>query len=181
MLKTEKKHEKASYLLSYIYYEWKEYVKALACLENVRDTAGDRVFFNKYYGFCCYHTGSYDDAVNYLTTALESSPAHAKYKKYLKGLTYENKLRELGDLDGKIREIEATLMGDRTSIQEYTRLSMLYIFKGEYKKAEELLSARKTLDRSGERAFPGRFIENPCRFSSKALPEPASGLCPACL
>lgn len=139
VLKTEKKHEKASYLLSYIYYEWKDYGKALACLENVRETASDRVFFNKYYGFCCYHTGRYDEAVSYLTTALESSPAHAKYKKYLRGLTYENKLRELGDIDVKIREMETTLMGDRTSIQEYTRLSMLYIFKGEYKKAEELL------------------------------------------
>ncbi len=135
----EKKHEKASYLLAYIYYEWKQYDKALAVLENIRAVAADLVFFNKYLGFCCYHLGRYDEAVSYLTTALESNPNYAKYKKYLKGLTYEKKVKELGDIDAKIREMEERLIGNGAPIQEYTRLSMLYIFKGEYRKAEELL------------------------------------------
>lgn len=135
----EKKHEKACYLLAYIYYEWKQYDKALAVLDNIRDIATDRVFFNKYYGFCCYHLGRYDEAVSYLTTALESNPSYAKYKKYLSGLTYEKKVKELGDIDAKIREMEQKLIGNNAPLQEYTRLSMLYIFKGEYRKAEELL------------------------------------------
>ncbi|MBP7584773.1 MAG: tetratricopeptide repeat protein [Spirochaetes bacterium] len=136
-------HEKAGYLLSYIYYEWKEYARALDCLERIRKIAKDRVFFNKYYGFCCYHLGRYDEAVEYLTTALEANPSYSKFKKYLKGLTYEKKVKELGDIDGKIREMEQQLMGDRKSIQDYTRLSMLYIFKGEYQKAEKLLMSVK--------------------------------------
>ncbi len=135
----EKKHEKASYLLAYIYYEWKQYDKALKVLENIREVATDRAFFNKYFGFCCYHLGRYDEAVSYLTVALESNPNYAKYKKYLKGLTYEKKVKELGDIDAKIKEMEERLMGNHASLQEYTRLSMLYIFKGEYRKAEELL------------------------------------------
>jgi tetratricopeptide (TPR) repeat protein len=143
VVKLESKHEKAGYLLSYIYYEWKQYARALACLEQVRDVATDRVFFNKYYGFCCYHLGRFDEAVEYLTTALEANPSYSKFKKYLKGLTYEKKVKELGDIEGKIREMEQQLMGDRKSIQEYTRLSMLYIFKGEYKKAEKLLMSVK--------------------------------------
>lgn len=143
VVKLESKHEKAGYLLSYIYYEWKQYARALACLEQVRDVAKDRVFFNKYYGFCCYHLGRYDEAVEYLTTALEANPSYSKFKKYLKGLTYEKKVKELGDIDAKIREMEQQLMGDRRSIQEYTRLSMLYIFKGEFKKAETLLLSVK--------------------------------------
>ncbi len=135
----ENKHEKASYLLAYIYYEWKEYEKALAVLENIRTVAADKVFFNKYYGFCCYHLGRYDEAVSYLSIALESNPNYAKYKKYLKGLTYEKKVKELGDIDQKIREMEEKLLSNNAPIQEYTKLSMLYIFKGEYRKAEELL------------------------------------------
>jgi len=143
VVRLEKKHEKAGYLLSYIYYEWKEYARALACLETIRDIATDKVFFNKYYGFCCYHLGRYDEAVKYLTTALEENPGYGKFKKYLKGLTYENKVKELGDINVRIREMEQQLMGDKASIQEYTRLSMLYIFKGEYKKAEKLLMSVK--------------------------------------
>lgn len=143
VVKLEARHEKANYLLSYIYYEWKEYARAMACLENIRAIATDKVFFNKYYGFCCYHLGRYDEAVEYLTTALEANPGYGKFKKYLKGLTYEKKVKELGDIDAKIREMEQQLMGDRKSIQEYTRLSMLYIFKGEYKKAEKLLLSVK--------------------------------------
>ncbi len=135
----EKKHEKAGYLLSYIYYEWKEYARAIECLETIRDVAADRAFFNKYYGFCCYHLGRYNEAVKYLTTALEENAGYEKFKKYLRGLTYENKLKELGDIDGRILEMERKLMGDGASIREYTQLSMLYIFKGEYKKAEKLL------------------------------------------
>jgi tetratricopeptide (TPR) repeat protein len=135
----ENKHEKASYLLADIYYEWKEYEKALAVLENIRTVATDTVFFNKYYGFCCYHLGRYDEAVSYLSIALESNPNYAKYKKYLKGLTYERKVKELGDIDQKIGEMEEKLLSNNAPMQEYTKLSMLYIFKGEYRKAEELL------------------------------------------
>jgi tetratricopeptide (TPR) repeat protein len=137
----DKKHLKAHYLLSYIYYEWKEYPRALACLDNIRDIADDQTFINKYYGFCYYHMGQYDKAVSHLTVALESDPKYVKFKDYLKGLTYQNKVKEIGDLDRKIREMEAKMMKSKPTLNEYTHLSMLYIFKGEYKKAENLLTS----------------------------------------
>ncbi|MCX7679578.1 MAG: tetratricopeptide repeat protein [Spirochaetes bacterium] len=139
VISIERKHEKSHYLLAYIYYEWKQYERAIAVLDAVKDIASDKAFYYKYYGFCCYHLGRYEEAVSYLTIALESNPNYAKYKKYLKGLTYEKKLKELGDIDARIREMEQRLIGNNASIREYTRLSMLYIFKGEYRKAEELL------------------------------------------
>lgn len=139
----DKRHLKANYLLSYIYYEWKDYRRTLACLDNIRDIADDRLFVNKYYGFCYYHLGEYGKAVEFLTVALESSPRYAKFRTYLKSLTVENKLREIGDLDAKIREMEEKMMKEAPSLREYSHLGMLYIFKGEYKKAESLLlSAR---------------------------------------
>ncbi|HOS41593.1 MAG TPA: tetratricopeptide repeat protein [Spirochaetota bacterium] len=139
----DRKHLKANYLLSYIYYEWKDYGRTLECLDHIRDTADDRVFLNRYYGFCYYHLGRYDDAVAHLTDALEACPQYARFKGYLKKLTYENKRKEMGDIDAKIREMEERMMRDAPTLSEYTRLSMLYIFQGEYKKAEDLLLAAK--------------------------------------
>src|SRR6056297_135560 len=135
----EKKHLKANYLLAYIYYEWKKYAKTIECLDRIRDIADDTVFLNRYYGFCYYHLGDFDKAVSYLTVALESSPRYSKFKNYLKSLTYENKLKEIGDVEGKIQEMEEKIMDSKPSLREYTHLSMLYIFKGEYQKAESLL------------------------------------------
>ncbi len=137
------RHLKSNYLLSYIYYEWKDYTKALSCLDNIRDIADDLQFVNKYYGFCHYHLGHFEKAVEYLQVALESSPKYSKFRDYLKGLTYENKMKEIGDLDVRIREMEEKMMKDKPSLREYSHLSMLYIFKGEYKKAENLLLSAK--------------------------------------
>ncbi len=143
VVRLDARHVKANYLLSYIYYEWKDYHRTLQCLDNIRDIADDPSFVNKYYGFCHYHLGHYEQAVDYLTTALESNPQYAKFRNYLKGLTYENKLHEVGDVDQRIKEMEQKMMSDRPTLREFSRLSMLYIFKGEYKKAEDLLlSAR---------------------------------------
>ncbi len=140
----DRRHIKANYLLAYIYYDWKDYAKTLACLDNIKDIADDKVFINKYYGFCYYNLGRYEEAVSYLTTAMESDPAYAKFRNYLKSLTYESKLKEIGDVDKKIREMEDRMMREKPSLKEFTHLSMLYIFKGEYKKAEKLiLSAKK--------------------------------------
>ncbi len=137
------RHLKANYLLSYIYYEWKDYRKTLACLDSIRDIADDKQFVNKYYGFCYYHLGDFTRAVEFLTVAMESNPQYSKFKTYLKGLTYENKLKEIGDLDKRIREMEEKMMKEAPTLREYSHLSMLYMFKGEYKKAENLLLAVK--------------------------------------
>lgn len=45
----------------------------------------------------------------------------------------------MGDVDKAISELEGTIMHDKPVLSEVTRLSMLYIFKGENKKAEKLL------------------------------------------
>jgi tetratricopeptide (TPR) repeat protein len=139
----DKKHLKANYLLAYIYYEFRDYENTLTCLNNIRDIADDIAFINRYYGFCYYHLGQYDKAAEYLTTALESLPQYEKFKAYLKGLTYENKLKEIGDIDRAIRELEGRIMKEKPNIQEATRLSMLYIFKGKNKEAEDLLVSMK--------------------------------------
>jgi superkiller protein 3 len=139
----DRRHLKSNYLLSYINYEWKRYDATLTYLDNIRDVADDKIFLNKYYGFCYYHLGRFDDAVEHLQIALESSPRYGKFKRYLKTLTYEYKLREIGDLEATIREMEEVMMTGKPSLQEYTKLSMLYIFKGEYKKAEDLLLSYK--------------------------------------
>ncbi len=139
----DKRHLKSNYLLSYINYEWKEYEKTLSYLDNIRDIADDKVFMNKYYGFCYYHLGKYPEAIEHLQIALESSPRYAKFKKYLSKLTYENKMKEIGDIDAKIKEMEEMMMKKTPSLRDHTNLSMLYIFKGEYKKAEDLLMAYK--------------------------------------
>lgn len=143
VINLDKKHLKGNYLLSYIYYDWKKYGKALECLKNIWDIADDKSFINRYYGFCQYHMGNYKEAVKYLSIALESSPRYAQFKDYLKGLTYENKLKEIGDLDKKIREMEEKIMNEKPTLCEYSQLGMLYIFKGEYRKAEDLLVSAK--------------------------------------
>ena len=137
------RHLKANYMLSYIYYEWKEYARTIECLDRIREIADDKQFVNKYYGFCHYHLGNFDEAIRYLTVALESSPRYAKFRNYLRELTYENKLKEIGDLDARVREMETKLMNSKPTIRELSHLSMLYIFKGEYKKAEDLLLAAR--------------------------------------
>ena len=136
----DKKHLKANYLLAYIYYEFKDYKNTLACLDKIRDIADDISFINRYYGFCHYHLGNYDKAVDYLQTALESLPQYDQLKQYLQNLTYENKVREIGDVDKAIKDLESKLMKDKPNIKEATRLSMLYIFKGKNKEAEKLLT-----------------------------------------
>lgn len=138
-------HLKANYLLSYIYYEWKQYQKTLDRLEIIKDFADDKAFVNRYYGFCLYHLGRFEEAVDYLQAALKSSPKYKKFRKYLEGLTYENKVKEIGDVQEKIKDMEAKIINEenKPSLGEYTHLSMLYIFNGEYEKAEKLLESAK--------------------------------------
>jgi tetratricopeptide (TPR) repeat protein len=143
VVKVDQKHLKANYLLSYIYYEWKEYKKTLKCLDTIKDIADDKTFLNKYYGFCYYYLGKYQLAVDHLTVALESRPEYKKFKKYLASLTYEKKVNEVGDVDKAIKEMEGKMMNQEPEITELTRLSMLYIFKGENKKAEKLIQSYK--------------------------------------
>lgn len=139
----DKRHLKSNYLLSYIYYDWKEYAKTLFHLNNIKDIADDKVFLNKYFGFCYYHMGQYDNAVNYLNIAIKSSPKYSQFKNYLKNLTYENKVKEAGDIDAKIKEMEEMMIDRNLSIREITQLSLLYSYKGNYRKAEEILIAKK--------------------------------------
>ena len=139
VVQLEKEHKKANYLLSYIHYEWKEYEKTLLFLDNIKDIGDQKSFINKYYGFCHYFLGRYDKALEYLTTALESQPEYDKYRDFLKNLTYENKLKEIGDIDRAIQDLEGKIMKDKPIFTEVSRLSMLYIFQGKSEKAEELL------------------------------------------
>ncbi|HOO71651.1 MAG TPA: tetratricopeptide repeat protein [Spirochaetota bacterium] len=139
----DKKHLKANYLLAYIYYEFKDYENTLKCLDNIKTIADDKAFINRYYGFCYYHLGMYEKAAEYLTTALKNLPQYAKFKSYIQSLTYENKLKEIGDIDQAIRDLEKKIMRDKPNLQEATRLSMLYIFKGKNKEAEDLLISLK--------------------------------------
>jgi tetratricopeptide (TPR) repeat protein len=127
--------------LSYIYYEWKRYEDSIECLDRICAIADDPEFINKYYGFCHYHLGHYQTAISYLTKALEMNPSYHKFHAYLKGLTVENKLKEIGDLDACIKDLESEFASKKPTMGEYTHLSMLYIFKGEYKKAEDLLTS----------------------------------------
>jgi len=138
----DRKHLKANYLLSYIYYEWKQYHTVIECLDRICDIADDISFVNKYYGFCNYFLGNYEKAVSYLTVALESNPKYKKFHSYLQGLTVESKLKEIGDIDACIRELESKMTSETPSVKELSRLSLLYVFKGEYRKAETLLTGR---------------------------------------
>jgi tetratricopeptide (TPR) repeat protein len=137
------RHVKANYLLSHIYYEWKQYRKTIECLDRIKDLIDDKSFLNRYYGFCYFYMGKYDNAVQYLTEALECRPEYDRFKKYLKKMTFENKIKEIGDLENAIRELEADIAGRDPKVIDLTKLSMLYIFKGEYKKAEKLIQTHK--------------------------------------
>jgi tetratricopeptide (TPR) repeat protein len=143
VIKADARHLKANYLLSHIYYERKEYLKAMECLDRIKETADDRAFLNRYYGFCCFYLGRYDEAVSHLTSALESMPEYAGLKKYLDKLTYENKMKEIGDLEKAISELENEIAARDPGIIDLTKLSMLYIFKGEYERAETLIQSYK--------------------------------------
>ena len=139
----DQRHLKANYLLSHIYYEWKQYRKAIECLDRIKDLAEDKSFINRYYGFCYFYLGMYDHAVRYLTDALECRPEYARFKKYLEKLTYENKMKEIGDLEEAITDLEQDMAAREPQVIDLTKLSMLYIFKGEYKKAEKLIQSYK--------------------------------------
>ena len=140
VVRTEPKNLKSNYMLSFIYYTNKQYEKAVECLNRIKDIADDTTFMNKYYGFCHYHLGNYTLAIEYLTATLETQPEYAKFKAYLESLTYENKVREIGgDVDEAIREMEEKMAEIEQSLTGTSRLSMLYIFKGENQKAERIL------------------------------------------
>ncbi|HOP64643.1 MAG TPA: tetratricopeptide repeat protein [Spirochaetota bacterium] len=135
----DRMHLKANYMLSHIYYEWKDYQRAIDHLELIWKIADNREFINKYYGFCCFHLGRYDDAVKYLKEAILQHPEYDKFKSYLNSLTYENKMKEVGDLDKAIADLEKLMMKNALNLKDVTRLSMLYVFKGENSKAEEIV------------------------------------------
>jgi tetratricopeptide (TPR) repeat protein len=143
VIRVDERHLKANYLLSHIYYEWKQYRRAIECLDRIRDLADDKSFINRYYGFCYFYLGMYDHAVKYLTDALECRPEYARFKKYLEKLTYESKMKEIGDLEEAITELEGDMAAREPQVIDLTKLSMLYIFKGEYKKAEKLIQSYK--------------------------------------
>ncbi|MDY6967202.1 MAG: tetratricopeptide repeat protein [Spirochaetota bacterium] len=136
-------HLNANYLLSYIYYDWKDYTKTLRCLDNIKHIADDKVFLNKYYGFCYYHLGSFEKAVDFLTMAVESSPKYIVFKDYLQKLTYQDKIKEIGDIDAEIKSMEENMVKTKPTIRDCTYLSTLYIYKGDNRKAEEILLAFK--------------------------------------
>ncbi|MBN1495326.1 MAG: tetratricopeptide repeat protein [Spirochaetes bacterium] len=139
----DQRHVKANLLLSHIYYEGKQYARAIECLDRIKDLAEDRSFINRYYGFCNFYLGRYDDAVKYLTEALECRPEYARFKKYLENMTYEKRIREIGDLEREISVLEEDLSNRDAKVVDLTKLSMLYIFKGEYRKAEKLIQSHK--------------------------------------
>lgn len=141
VLKSDPNNFKTNYMLSYIYYERKQYHKVVECLDRMKDTADDKVFLCKYYGFCYYYIGDYKLAADYLTVTLEAQPEYEKFRDYLKSLTYENKMQEIGDIDGAIKQLEARMM--EQTLSEASELSMLYIFKGENQKAEQVLLSYK--------------------------------------
>ncbi len=138
-------HLKANYMLSHIYYEWKDYSRVIDHLDAIWSIADNREFINKYYGFCCFHLGRYDEAVKYLKEAILQHPEYEKFKGYLETLTYESKMKEIGNLDRAISELEKVMMNSSLSLKDVTRLSMLYVFKGENKKAEEIVVNYKNM------------------------------------
>ena len=143
VLKVDIGHLKANYLLARIYYEKKEYQKTIECLNRIKDISEDKSFINRFYGFCYFYLGQYDESIKYLTYALEARPEYAKFKKYLEKLTYENKMKEIGNLEETIKELEDEIANREPGVIDLTKLSMLYIFKGEYKKAEKLIQSYK--------------------------------------
>jgi tetratricopeptide (TPR) repeat protein len=140
VVNVDKRHIKANYMLSYIHYENKDYGTVIKCLDSIRDIADDKSFINRYYGFCYFHLGKYNDAVKYLKDAISQHPEYNKFKSYIENLTYENKVKEIGDVDGAIRDLESIMMKQPLNMKDITRLSMLYIFKGENQKAEKIIT-----------------------------------------
>jgi len=143
VIKLDKKHLKTNYLLSSIYYEWKEYHKAIECLDRIYDIADNKSFIEKYYGFCYYHLGNYKKAISFLNDALKNTKGYSKFKNYLSTLTYENKMKEIGDIDSEIEKLEKSMLSIEPQFKDATKLSMLYIFKGQNEKAEKLLLSLK--------------------------------------
>jgi tetratricopeptide (TPR) repeat protein len=139
----DRKHIKANYMLSYIYYEKKDYAAVIECIDSIREIADDLSFINRYYGFCCFHLGRFNEAVKYLNDAIAQHPEYEKFKNYIESLTYENKIKEIGDIDSAIRDLESMMMNEALNMKDITRLSMLYVFKGENRKAEEIISDYK--------------------------------------
>jgi tetratricopeptide (TPR) repeat protein len=136
----DRKHIKANYMLSYIFYEKKEYGPVIECLDSIREIADDKSFINRYYGFCYFHLGRYNEAVKYLNDAISLHPEYKKFKNYIESLTYENKVKEIGDIDSAIRNLENLMMKEPLNMKDITRLSMLYVFKGENRKAEQIVT-----------------------------------------
>ena len=139
----DKKHIKANYMLSYIYYENREYGPVIKCLDSIHEIADDKSFINRYYGFCYFHLGRYNEAVKYLKDAIYQHPEYTKFKGYLESLTYENKVKEIGDVDNAIMDLESLMMKEPLNMKDITRLSMLYVFKGENQKAEKIVTDYK--------------------------------------
>lgn len=135
----DRKHIKANYMLSYIYYERKEYARVIECLNAIWEIADDKSFINRYYGFCCFHMGQYQRAAGYLKEAVANHPEYNRFKSYLENLTYENKVKEIGDVDAAIRQLEDMMMKQSPQLSDITRLSMLYVFKGDNRKAEQIV------------------------------------------
>ncbi|MCL2154268.1 MAG: tetratricopeptide repeat protein [Leptospirales bacterium] len=143
VIAVDRKHIKANYMLSYIYYEKKDYNQVVECLDSIREIADDKSFINRYYGFCCFHLGRYNEAVKYLKDAISLHPEYNKFKNYLESLTYENKVKEIGDVDSAIMNLENLMMKESLNMKDITRLSMLYVFKGENQKAEKMITDYK--------------------------------------
>ena len=139
VIEMDNRHLKANYLLASMMYERADYAGVLTCLDRIKNIADDRAFVSKYYGFCMYHMGKYNEAVSYLSEALELSPQYSRFKEYLKTVTYEHKKKEIGDIPASISVMERRLAEGKMSLQDYTHLSMLYIFDGQNEKAEQLL------------------------------------------
>ena len=139
----ENSHLKANYMLSHIYYEWKEYRKTITCLDRIKNIADNPEFINRYYGFCLYFLGDFTKAVDYLGKAMETNPAYGRFKDYIKNLTFENRMKEIGDIDRAIRELEEKMMGNDPNLDEMKKLGILYIFKGRGNDAENLLQSVK--------------------------------------
>jgi tetratricopeptide (TPR) repeat protein len=127
---TDRMHLKANYMLSHIYYEWKDYKRVLDHLDAIWHIADNREFINKYYGFCCFHLGRYDEAVKHLKEAILQHPEYEKFRNYLENLTYESKIKEIGDLDRAITELEKVMMNSSVNLTDVTSSACFMFSKG---------------------------------------------------
>jgi tetratricopeptide (TPR) repeat protein len=132
-------HYRANFILAGLHYDSKEYKEAIECIDRIALIHHDKVFIEKFYGFCHYYLGNYGKAIDCLTTALTSHSKYSEFKEYLEKLTYENKIKEFDDIDKTVKELEKSMKKGKKDLPSVSRLSMLYIFKGENKKAEKLL------------------------------------------